>query len=417
MLLKQIALKSLGSMLLSCLVATPVLAQLSPQEINSIARQTTVLIAPGLTPELIDELEENRQNPLARKKNLDGVWNPGSGVIIAKEGTSYYILTVTHNFKQRHLDQNLSYGIRTSDGQVHEITAVNDGRGCPLNGKVAQEQKLLRFGCYSKYMPNRVDGFDLAIVRFESDKEYPVAPLGSPDAINIMDTVYVSGWPDPEKEQDTLTGKCRGRVARRQRRLAWGPVTGKINPAQGQNGYGIFYLDQTRPGMSGGPVFDSNGFVVGVHGRGSADKGQLVRQYCSLPKNTNNITFESEDLAAQAGSSDPTILHTRFSSAQNLNNFSKVTTQVGMKLAFNRLPPSQEFIQAALIELQSAQSNSGTFDLSARDDVMGTFDDTQDAVDDIYDVFKFKLENQLRDEPSSGCGSILLGDERERCKK
>ncbi|NEO30696.1 MAG: trypsin-like peptidase domain-containing protein [Symploca sp. SIO3C6] len=417
MLLKQIALKSLGSMLLGCLVANPVLAQLSPEEINSIARQTTVLIAPGLTPELIDELEENRQNPLARAKDPDGVWNPGSGVIIAKEGKSYYVLTVTHNFKQRHLDENMSYGIRTSDGQVHEVTEVNDDRGCPLNGGVGQDQQLLRFGCYSKYLPNRVNGFDLAIVRFESDKKYAVAPLGSPDDIKMMDTVFISGWPDPEKEQDAVTGKCRGRVARRQRRLAWGPVTGKINPAQGQNGYGIFYVDQTRPGMSGGPVFDSNGFVVGVHGRGSADKGQLVRQYCSLPKDLNNTTFESEDLAAQAGGSDPTILHTRFSSAQNLNNFSNVTNQAGMKLSFNRLPPSADFIQAALIELKPDRSNTGTFDLVARDDVMGTFEDTQDAVEDIYDLFQFKLENQLRDEPSAGCGSILLGDERERCKK
>ena len=36
--------------------------------------------------------------------------------------------------------------------------------------------------------------------------------------------------------------------------------------------------------MSGGPVFDQNGFVVGVHGRGSADKGKLARQYCSVAK-------------------------------------------------------------------------------------------------------------------------------------
>ena len=31
------------------------------------------------------------------------------------------------------------------------------------------------------------------------------------------------------------------------------------------------------------------------------------------------------------------------------------------------------------------------------------FEDSQDGVDDIYDIFTFRLENQLRDQPSGGC--------------
>ena len=413
--LSWLPLTLLGSVLLNHFMASPVKAQLSPEEINSIAKQTTVLIAPGLTPELMDELEENYKNPLATERNPDGVWNPGSGVIIAKQGNTYYVLTVTHNFKQRHLNKNISYGIRTGDGKVHEVQQVNDGRGCPLQSKIELQQKLIRFGCYARILPTRVEGLDLAIVSFESEEDYVIASLGNPDNIKIRERVYVSGWPDPEKERGS-NGRCRGKVTRRQRRLAWGPITGKIDPNQGQNGYGLFYLDQTRPGMSGGPVFDQNGFVIGVHGRGSQDKGALVTQYCSVPEKLAN-TFESEDLATQTIISDPFILHTRFSSGQNLQNFANFTTQIGINLPFNLLPPNPEMIQVARTNLQGANSGSNTVDFDISENNPGVFDDPKDVVNDIYNIFEFKLENQMRDQPSGGCGSLLLGDERERCNR
>jgi serine protease Do len=47
---KLLILRFLGGILLGVLAATPAFAGLSVEEINSIARQTTVLIAPGLTP-------------------------------------------------------------------------------------------------------------------------------------------------------------------------------------------------------------------------------------------------------------------------------------------------------------------------------------------------------------------------------
>ena len=253
------SIKVLGLLLIG---TSPALAELSTEEINSIARQTTVLVAPGLTPDLIKELEENRNNPLAKDSDADGVWNPGSGVIVGKQQNRYFVLTVTHNFKQRHLKLNIPYGIRTSDGRVHPISEVDDGRDCPLEAEITS-QKLVRFGCYSIAVPGRVAGTDLAVVSFESDVEYPIASLGNVGNLQLGDTVYVSGWPDPEKEKDAVTGKCRGKVAQRQRRLAWSPITRTILPQEGENGYSIFYIDSTRPGMSGGPVLDQNGYGCG----------------------------------------------------------------------------------------------------------------------------------------------------------
>jgi serine protease Do len=411
----RIVLSSLGAILFSHLAATPVLAELALEEINSIARQTTVIIAPGLTPELVKELEANRNNPLARNNNPDGVWNPGSGVIIAKKDHSYYVLTVTHNFKQKDLDRGIGYGIRTSDGKVHQVTAINDGRNCPLNQSVSSQLRLWRFGCYSLAIPTRIAGTDLAVVSFKSDLEYPIASLGNVDKIQVGEKIYISGWPDPEKEKDSFTGECRGKVVRRQRRLAWTPVTRKINPQEGENGYSIFYVDETRPGMSGGPVFDHNGFLIGIHGRGSADKGSLVQKYCSLPIQIAQ-RYESGDLSKDlsvAANYTPSTLHDRFSSGQNLNNFISLWNTLKIDLTFNRQFPSVKVIQAALTSLQKDISESGTLDFDPRQDLTGRIDlkDAKDTVEDIYEGFS--LKNMIRDQPSAGCQFLLLGD---RCE-
>jgi hypothetical protein len=279
---------------------------------------------------------------------------------------------------------------------------------------------VTRFGCYSLNVPDRVAGPDLAVVRFESEQEYAAASVGNPDSLTGTARIYVSGWPDPEKERDPQTNKCRGKVARRQRRLAWGPVTRTIAPNEGQNGYSIFYLDQTRPGMSGGPVFDSNGFVVGVHGRGSADKGQLVNQYCSLNIVQGRLALESEDVAktvSEAVNYEPPILHARFSSAQNLNNFLSLWGRLEINLPFNRQPPGRDLIQKAIAPIQTNANNSGVIDVAVDEDITGAIEAPEDVIEDIYDLYTFKLENQLRDEPSAGCASVLLGDEQERCRR
>ncbi len=150
----------------------------------------------------------------------------GSGVIIAKDGRTYTALTANHVVK----NPNSEFIIRTSKGKDHPVVSV---RSLQENGS----------------------GPDLAIVTFETREKYAVAPLSDSDEIFIGSGIYISGYPLPA-------------VGSNEREYAF--TNGQISTVRSSNaeGYNWRYDAVTRRGMSGGPVFDVSGRVVGIHGQG-----------------------------------------------------------------------------------------------------------------------------------------------------
>ncbi|UUO13356.1 GUN4 domain-containing protein [Dolichospermum heterosporum] len=184
----------LGTTTLALVQYQPVSA-LTPVQVNDIAKPITVMIG-----------------------GLDG---KGSGVIIAKNGNTYTVLTANHVVKKA------GYGI-------YEII-THDGQKYPMENKAQILGKL-----------------DLALVRFTSSKNYPLAKIADSRTVKEGSTVYYAGFPAETANQP------------RNYRFIRADITGR---SQNQEGYELSYNGSALPGMSGGPVLNEEGLLIAIHGK------------------------------------------------------------------------------------------------------------------------------------------------------
>ncbi|OIP70899.1 MAG: hypothetical protein AUK48_13110 [Oscillatoriales cyanobacterium CG2_30_44_21] len=201
----------------------PIAAQ-TPQEIQKVAREITVRI---------------------------DATRGGSGVIIAKQGNTYYVATAAHVFRDAD-----SYTAITHDSKRHPINSVT-----------------------IKKFQNNVD---LAVVSFVSDRNYPVAKISRYLAqtyerrsfnngifdvaaiANQQQAVFVSGFPNLDEVSTTAYGETYvfnpGQII---------DTSGSAisDPSPRARGYRITYSNLTHEGMSGGAVLDANARLIAIHGR------------------------------------------------------------------------------------------------------------------------------------------------------
>ena len=160
----------------------------------------------------------------------------GSGVIIAKQRNTYTVLTCNHV-----VDLSERYSVLTSDGKVYQASR--------------------------QVIPN-LNGIDLALVKFKSSHFYPVvqlSPLTSQQSIALEQPSYASGFPnyqenEVDKSENTLEWGIRAY------RLTTGKVAMFLSDKTLIGGYQIGYTNDVKLGMSGGPVLDRQGRLLGING-------------------------------------------------------------------------------------------------------------------------------------------------------
>ncbi|UKO98747.1 tetratricopeptide repeat protein [Nostoc sp. UHCC 0870] len=201
----------------------------------------------------LGELEQKAKQFTVKIQNKSG--GNGSGVIIAKDGNTYTVLTSAHVFSApddaNKICNNCNYEIVAVDGKTYQVD----------NNTIKVEI-----------------GVDLAVVKFTASQEnYQVATLANYNP-NDNDYIFTAGYPQLGNSSPwrltmgTIFEKEQGLVTIRQSDFKSENVSGLQTASSLTGGYELVYTSITFEGMSGGPVLDSLGRVIGIHGRAEGEQ-------------------------------------------------------------------------------------------------------------------------------------------------
>ncbi|WP_245912499.1 S1 family peptidase [Brunnivagina elsteri] len=160
----------------------------------------------------------------------------GSGVIVSRKGQTYTVLTCQHVLD---IDKNGKYNVLSADGKVYKA----------------------RFKVISN--PQNID---LALVQFESKIVYPVVTLGNSNLLASDAPIFAAGFPNyhtvnKDEIEDTREWGTKAF------RFTDGKVSMVLKDKSLPNGYRLGYTNDVKVGMSGGPVLNGKGELVGINGR------------------------------------------------------------------------------------------------------------------------------------------------------
>jgi serine protease Do len=157
----------------------------------------------------------------------------GSGVVIRQEGPLYTVLTARHV-----IDSPGNYSVVTTSGNNYTV-----------------ENQSIR----------KLPGLDLAMIKFKASEPLKVASLGDSNTLQEGAAVYVTGFPGRGSTINELAYN-----------FTEGQLTARSTKPQ-PDGYALVYTNKTLPGMSGGPVFNQEAQLIGIHGAADGQSQNLEK--------------------------------------------------------------------------------------------------------------------------------------------
>lgn len=163
----------------------------------------------------------------------------GSGFIVQSSDHEYLVITNQHVLRAG----EAPYTIETVDGQTYAA-------------EVIAEIKTVK------------NQYDLAVLKFQADTDYKTAKVGNSLQLEVGEVVFAAGFPSQESMVPRTSNLFAGSKVKSPRKLSLksGRVAIILNQALA-DGYQIGYTNDVRKGMSGGPLLNSQGEVIGVNGK------------------------------------------------------------------------------------------------------------------------------------------------------
>jgi tetratricopeptide (TPR) repeat protein len=234
--------------------------------VQSLPAQALTKVEVSKVAQSVTVMIQNAQNPQ----------DSGSGIIIKREGETYTVLTAHHV-----VEKSPDYKVMTPDKKLYPMV---QGSVQPL------------------------PGVDLALVQFKSAGAYGVAKIGDSAQSPSGSASFVSGFP---------ASNVNAVISEPEYYFTSGEIVANASRPN-KEGYALAYSNATFPGMSGEPVLNEQGELIGIHGRGE----------------------RAERLQDSQVRNDVAVLKTEFNYAIPINTFLTLAPQVNKTLAFRTPSPS-----------------------------------------------------------------------------
>jgi serine protease Do len=224
-------------LLCGCLLAS-VLASDIPQEKQKI-------LAINYSQFVVNKINQIGEN-ITVKIWADGNNFLGSGTIIKKQDNQYEVVTNSHVIRAR----NPPYLIQTPDGKFYHAQVIAD---------------------------TTKESWDLAFLTFDSlGQSYKIADLGNSTFLNVGDYVFAAGFPGNQIETEIeIAPKSKEIIQETQssNSLNLEEVSftiGRVSLVLKKSltaGYQIGFNNMIQKGMSGGPLLNEQGQLIGINGK------------------------------------------------------------------------------------------------------------------------------------------------------
>jgi WD40 repeat protein len=220
----------------------------------------------------------------------------GSGFIVRKNGNRYTVLTNDHVTKTSN-----EHTITTHDGKTYTSEGVRSFKSA--------------------------NGLDLAEIEFESNERYQVAKLASRPNYSVGAKVYAIGW-----------NATNSRLRVRESNVIEGTIAG--SQSRNTSGYTLTMNLIAIPGMSGSPLLDDNGKVIGIYA--AADRQtQEGRSFATSTlgiqiSNYRQVTSTALSVANETPSDRPTARKSRAIATENSNKNRDSRVEQNTKVELDR---------------------------------------------------------------------------------